>query len=124
MKWCNDVVEDDGRFIECARDGVEWDRPRHWSGKAGLINQLGLFTKNVTQAELLGIAQAAALYDGDGRTDVPTSLCTLKSYLALLTSKDPKKVLMGRAVVRSQSAGCTASRILSRALSTSTSTSA
>ena len=73
VKWCNDVVEDDGRFIECARDGVEWERPRHWFGKAGLPNQLGLFTKNVTQAELLGIAQAAALYDGDGRTDMPTS---------------------------------------------------
>ena len=95
VKWCNDVVEDDGRFFECARDGVEWERPRHWIGKAGLPNQLGIFTKNGTQAELLGIAQAAALYDGDGRTDLPTSLVTLRSYLALLTSKDPKKVLMG-----------------------------
>jgi hypothetical protein len=95
VKWCNDVVEDDGRFIECARDGVEWQRPRHWFGVAGLPDQLRLFTKNVTQAELLGIAQAAALYDGDGRTDVPTSLGTLKVYLSRLTSKDPKVVLMG-----------------------------
>ena len=62
MKWCNDVVEDDGRFIACSRDGVEWERPRHWFGK------LGLFTKNVTPA---APARRAARTPGRARACAP-----------------------------------------------------
>ena len=88
VKWCGEVVADDGS----ERDGRQW---RHWKGQHGLINRLAGFLKNVTKPELLSIGLAAAQYDGDGRTDVPTSAGQLRTYMVRLSSKDPKVVLMG-----------------------------
>ena len=74
--------------------------------RACVVSPIGSgFICGIELVERHAICHAAPLYDGPGRTEVPTSTDMLENYMAMLTSKDKKKMLMGPAAVSSSFLG-------------------